>query len=128
MNKGPFVGRRSLAKEFESGSEWSFVGLEIDWLVLERLFAKQDLPPMVAGRASREAVPVYERQGKQIGQVTSRTFSPILKKYVALATLRTGYAKPGTHVEVEITVEFSREKVPAKVVKLPFYNPPHKRE
>jgi len=128
LNKGPFVGRRSLAKEFESGSEWSFVGLEIDWLVLERLFAKQDLPPMVAGRASREAVPVYERQGKQIGQVTSRTFSPILKKYVALATLRTGYAKPGTHVEVEITVEFSREKVPAKVVKLPFYNPPHKRE
>jgi len=127
LDKGPFVGRSSLAEEYSAGSQWSFAGLELDWPALERLFAAQDLPPMVAGRASREAVPIYDDRGRQVGQVTSRTFSPILKKYIALATLYPDYSQPGKSVNVEITGEFAREKVPAQVVKLPFYNPHHKR-
>jgi aminomethyltransferase len=128
LGKGPFVGRTSLAEEFAAGSKWSFAGLELDWQALEKLFAAQDLPPLVAGRASREAVHVYNDRGRQVGQVTSRTFSPILKKYIALATMLPEYGQPGKNVNVEITVEFAREMVPARVVELPFYDPPHKRE
>jgi aminomethyltransferase len=127
LNKGPYVGRNSLLKEKESLSKWTFVGLDIDWPSLEKLFAVEDLPPMVAGRASRDPAPIYARGGRQIGQLTSRTFSPLLKKYIALATVESDFGALGREVEVEITVEFSRKKVPAKVVRLPFYNPPQKR-
>jgi aminomethyltransferase len=127
LNKGPFIGRKALAAERKSRSTWAFVGLEIDWLRLEQLFAAVDLPPMVTGRASREAVPVFRKGGVQIGQATSSTFSPILKKYIALATVDSAFAVPGTVVDVEITVEYVRHRASAKVVKLPFFDPPRKR-
>ncbi|MCI0394595.1 MAG: aminomethyltransferase family protein [Chloroflexi bacterium] len=127
LDKGPFVGRRALVAEKAAGPAWTFVGLEIDWPSLERLFAAFDLPPLVAGRASRVAVPVYNDNGRQIGQVTSSTFSPILKKYIALATLESAYGGQGTRVNVEITVEYTRQQAPAVVVKTPFFDPPRKR-
>ena len=82
---------------------------------------------MVAGRSSRDALPVYNQNGRQVGQVTSSAFSPILKKYIALATLEKSYAGPGTALNVEVTVEYERQVCPAMVVKKPFYNPAHKR-
>lgn len=127
LAKEDFVGRRALLAEQKAGPKWQFVGLEIDWPALEKLFAAVDLPPLVAGRASRLAVPVYNKRGKQIGQATSRTFSPILKKYIALATVESQYAALGTKLEIEVTVEYSRQKCPATVVKLPFFDPPRKR-
>jgi aminomethyltransferase len=65
--------------------------------------------------------------GWQVGQATSHTFSPIIKKYIALATLRSEHATLGTQLDFEITVEYERLRAPARVVKLPFYNPPWKR-
>jgi aminomethyltransferase len=127
LDKGPFVGRKALAAEKKSGSKWSFVGLDIDWPALERLFAVHDLPPMVVGRTSRSAIPLYNNNGRQVGQVTSSTFSPILKKYIALATVESSYDKPGTKLQVEVTVEFTRQKALATVTKTPFFDPPRKR-
>lgn len=126
LEKPGFCGRRALLEEQRRGSEWQFVGLEVDWPALERLFARAGLPPQVAGRASRSAAPVYAG-GRQVGQATSHTFSPILKKYIALATLRSGHAALGTWLDFEITVEYERLRAPARVVKLPFYNPSWKR-
>jgi aminomethyltransferase len=126
LDKGNFVGRKALLAEHARGSRWQLVGLDIDWPALEKLFSMVDLPPQVAGRASRVAVPVY-RRGKQIGQATSLTFSPILKKYIALGTLETAHAALGGQVEIEITVEYSRQKCPAVIVKTPFFNPSRKR-
>ncbi len=126
-NKAPFNGRRALLTEQAKGSKWDFIGLEIEWPALEELFASHDLPPMVAGRSSREAFPVYNQNGRQVGQVTSSAFSPILKKYIALATLEKAYASPGTILNVEVSVEYERQVCPAAVVKKPFYNPAHKR-
>lgn len=125
--KETFNGRRALFAEQTTGSSWDFVGLEIDWPALEQLFATHDLPPMVAGRSSREALPVYNQNGRQLGQVTSSTFSPILKKYIALATLEKSYCEPGTALNVEVTVEYERQACPAVVVTKPFYNPAQKR-
>ena len=126
LNKGNFVGRRALQAEKECGSSWGFVGLELDWAALEAEYHALNLTPTLAGRASRASVPVY-RGGKQIGQATSHTYSPLLKAYLALATIRREFATPGTQVELEMTVEFTRHALPATVVKLPFFDPPRKR-
>ena len=98
----------------------------MDWHDLERLFGEANLPPQVAGRASRTAVPVYAN-GQHVGQATSMVFSPILKKYIALATVRSEYAALGSQLEFEITVEYERKRAGATVSKMPFYNPAQKR-
>jgi aminomethyltransferase len=127
LDKPEFIGQTALREENVRGAKWSFVGLEAKWDELENLFTEKDLAPQVAGRASRASVPIY-KQGRQVGQATSVTFSPILKKYIALATIESSYAAFGSLVDLEITVEYERRRVPAKVRKLPFYNPKHKRE
>jgi aminomethyltransferase len=121
-----FVGRKALLAEKESGSKWAFVGLRVDWLDLERRYAEVDLPPLVAGRASRAAVPIY-KSGKQVGQATSYTFSPILKQYVALGTVLSEFAAIGERLEMEITVEYRRTTARATVVTIPFFEPERKR-
>jgi aminomethyltransferase len=126
LEKPGFIGRQALLVERQRGPQWGFAGLEADWEALERQFARAGLPPQVAGRASRLAVPVYLGR-RQIGQATSQAFSPVLKKYLALATLDSQHLEPGMAVEIEITVEYVRLRVGAKVVKLPFFNPARKR-
>lgn len=126
LDAAPFVGREALQAQKVRGSKWAFVGLHIDWEHLEQLYAEEDLPPMVAGRASRSPVPIY-RNGRQIGQATSQTFSPILKEYIALGSVHPPYAAPGTPLAVEHTVEYSRKRVKATVVETPFFNPERKR-
>jgi len=126
LDAGPFVGRRALREEKARGSPWALVGLRVKWEDLERLYAEENLPPAVAGRASRTAVPVY-RGGRQIGQATSHTFSPIVKQYVALATVEADHAVLGTAVEIEVTVEYQRKLARATVEKLPFFEPGRKR-
>lgn len=126
LNGADFIGKRALQKEAATGSAWAFVGVQLDWHSLEALFGAVDLPPHVAGRASRSAVPIY-KGGRHIGQLTSHTFSPILKQYIGIGTVYTGYAQPGNSVEVEVTVEYVRQKASAKIVKTPFFDPPRKR-
>ena len=127
--KGDFIGHRALKAEREKGSTWGFVGVQYDWNALERLFAEEDLPPHVAGRASRSAVPVYEagNSSRHIGQITSHTFSPILKQYIGIGTLLNPHARLGEYVDVEVTVEFKRKLCPATVVETPFFDPPRKK-
>ena len=127
LDGAAFVGRRALQNEKARGSKWAFVGLNVDWLDLERLYGAVDLPPQIAGRASRLAVPVY-KNGRQIGQATSRTFSPILKQYIAIGTVLSEYATTGAPVQVEVTVEYSRERAGASIVKTPFFDPERKRQ
>jgi glycine cleavage system T protein (aminomethyltransferase) len=126
LDKPDFIGRQALLAEWESGSVWKFIGLDISWTALEELFGGADLPPQVAGRASRQSLPVFH-QGKQIGQVTSSSFSPILKKYIAIGTVKTEFAEPGTELEMEVTVVYQRKRAAARVVDTPFYHPPWKK-
>ena len=56
-------------------------------------------------------------QGEQVGEVTTGTQSPTLKKNVGLALLKKEAAEIGTIVEVEIR----KKRLKAKVVKTPFY-------
>jgi aminomethyltransferase len=125
LDKGPFVGRAALQREQAMGAPRQIVGLEVDWLEVEALFEKMGLPPQVPATASRVAVPVY-RDEAQIGKATSTTWSPVLKKLIALATVDSSVAEVGERLKVEVTVEAVRHKVTATVVKTPFYNPPRK--
>ena len=126
IERDPFVGQAALRAEKAAGSAWQLVGLEISWEGIEDLYATWSLPPSLPTRACRDAVPVYSGGG-QVGQVTSTTWSPILKKYIALATVRTAQAGLGTNLEVEHTVEFERSRVAATVVDRPFFDPARKR-
>jgi aminomethyltransferase len=125
LDKDRFIGRQSLINEAKKGAARRIVGIEIDWTEVERHFEAVGLPPSVSPIASRVAVPVYSN-GNQIGKATSTTWSPLLKKMIALATLKRDFVRPGTKIEVEITVEAVRHRVSAKVAKTPFYNPKHK--
>ncbi|MEX1248197.1 MAG: aminomethyltransferase family protein [Anaerolineales bacterium] len=126
LDKSDFIGKRALLDEKRRGSPRSFVGLEVAWKDLEALYGSVNLPPQVAGRASRIPVPLYAN-GKHVGQATSMSFSPILKKYIALATVQSDFAQPGTALEFEITVEYMRRRATARVVHPPFFDPPRKK-
>ena len=125
LDKDRFIGRQALIEEAKHGAARQIVGIEIDWTEVERRFEAVGLPPSVSPIASRVAVPVYSN-GTQIGKATSTTWSPLLKKMIALATLQRDFVRPGTKIEIEITVEAVRHRVAAKVAKTPFYNPKHK--
>jgi aminomethyltransferase len=127
-NREPFVGLEALRKEKKVGSKWSLVGLVLDWSEQEKLFAKYDLPPQLSSHAWRTAVPLYHGEsGLQIGQATSGVWSPILKQNLALAHVESEYAKEGSKIQMEYTVEYHRHTVTATVTKTPFFNPERKR-
>ena len=125
LKKESFVGREALAQEAKKGAERALVGLEIDWNEVEALYDKLKMAPQVPSTASRTAVPVY-RGGRQVGKATSTTWSPTLKKMIALGSVSRGSAPAGTTLSIEMTVEAVRHTVSAKVVPLPFFNPPRK--
>jgi aminomethyltransferase len=124
-SKNRFIGQSALVAEKQRGHAREIVGLEIDWPEVEVLFEAAGLPPAVSPITSRVAVPVF-KDGSQVGKATSSTWSPVLKKMIALATLKSEHTKQGTQLQFEITVEARRHRVRATVVKLPFFNPKRK--
>jgi aminomethyltransferase len=126
LGKGQFVGKAVLAAEARRGPAWQFVGLEAEWDALERLYTEVGLAPRLPTVAWRTSVPVYAA-GEQVGYATSGCWSPLLKRYIALAHLRSRWAEPGTRVEMEVTVEHRRKLAAARVVRKPFFDPERKR-
>jgi aminomethyltransferase len=126
-DKGPYNGRRALRAEKARGPAWGFVGLDVDWESLEKIYAERGLPPQLPAVAWRTSAPVY-KDGKQIGYATSGCWSPLLKKYLALAHVVAPHFHPGAAVELEVTVEHHRKRANAVVRKLPFFDPPRKKE
>jgi len=125
LDKNRFVGQKALIEEQKRGHAREIVGLEIDWPQVESLYEAVGLPPSISPIASRVAVPVF-KEGNQVGKATSSTWSPTLKKMIALATVKREFTRPGTRLQFEITVEAVRHQVRATVVKTPFFNPKRK--
>jgi aminomethyltransferase len=126
LKKERFVGREALAAEAARAPQWQFVGIEIEWTSLEQLYAEVGLATRLPAAAWRTSVPIYAGK-EQAGYATSGGWSPLLKKYIALAHLRSPWAKPGTPLDIEITVEHRRKRAAARVVKKPFFDPERKR-
>ena len=97
-----FVGRAALEKVARDGPARKLVGLVME------------------GRGiARHGYPVY-RDARRTGEVTSGTHSPSLGRAIAMAYVAPGDAESGTILDVEIR----EQRVPAKVVDLPFYRRP----
>jgi aminomethyltransferase len=126
LKKEQFVGKQALEAESARGPQWQFVGIEIGWKGLERLYAEVGLATRLPPSAWRMSVPIYSG-AEQAGYATSGGWSPLLKKYIALAHLRSQWAKPGTELDIEITVEHRRKRAAARVVKKPFFDPERKK-
>jgi aminomethyltransferase len=125
LQKENFIGRSALVKDERQGVERQLVGLELDWNEIEALYENLGLTPAAPSQASRAHVPVY-LGNRQVGKATSTTWSPVLKKLIALASVEIAHSKPGTKLDMEVTIEAVRQKAAAVVTKLPFFNPPRK--
>ena len=99
LEKGDFLGREVLARQKAEGITRKLVGFETEG----RAIARHDY------RALQDGVPV--------GNVTSGTFAPFLKKNIGLAYLPIALTDPGTRFEIEIR----GRREPAVVVPTPFY-------
>jgi aminomethyltransferase len=126
LEKEWFNGKDALAAEAARGPAWQFIGLDVSWESLERLYEEVRLPPRLPQTAWRVSVPLYA-EGTQVGYATSGVWSPLLKKYIALAHVEAKHAAPGTRLQMEVTVEHRRKQAAATVVPTPFFNPDRKR-
>jgi aminomethyltransferase len=126
LQKAPYVGQAALRREAKTGPARELVGLDVSWADVERLHEQAGLAPQLPATASRVSVPVF-REGVQVGRVSSSTWSPTLKKMIALATVARDAARPGSALRMEMTVDHRRREVEATVATLPFFDPPRKR-
>ncbi|MGH9411140.1 MAG: aminomethyltransferase family protein [Vicinamibacterales bacterium] len=125
LDKERFIGQHALRDEHQRGAARQVVGLEMNWDDVEKLYDAAGLAPTAPATASRVAVPVY-RDGRQVGKATSTTWSPVLKRMIALATIDRPHYADGTDLQIEVTVEAVRHRVGARVVKTPFFSPARK--
>jgi aminomethyltransferase len=126
LQKAPYVGQAALQREAKAGAPRELVGLDVSWAHVERLHEQAGLAPQLPATASRLSVPVF-REGIQVGRASSSTWSPTLKRMIALATVARDAARPGTVLQMEMTVDHRRREVETTVVALPFFDPPRKR-
>lgn len=99
-----FIGRDALLAVQQSGGPAKrLVGLE-----------------MIDRGIGRDGYPVFAPDGALIGEITSGSPAPFLKKNIALAYVPIAYTAPGT----ELGVEIRGQKVKAQVVPTPFYKRP----
>jgi aminomethyltransferase len=99
LSKPDFIGKKALQEK--KGKERSFVtGLEVDQTKAIEPGAK------------------ITANGKEVGVVTSTTYSQHLMKSLAMAQIDPAYTKVGTELVVHDKGDW-----PATVVKMPFYDP-----
>ncbi|MCS5637358.1 MAG: aminomethyltransferase family protein [Myxococcota bacterium] len=125
-----FVGRKALIEERSEGrSRWNTVGIVLDVTHIERAFREFGMPLHLPEQSWNEAVPIYEEadQEKLIGRGTSGMWSPLLKKYIAIARIHPQYAEIGSRFFIEEVIEAKTFSIPATVVRMPFFDPPRKR-
>ncbi len=116
FKKPVFNGRRALAAEKRHGSAWRLVKLDIE------------------GNKPAHHSYIYARGGrrkKEIGFITSATWSPVCKQNIAIGTVRTPHGAVGDRLFVEIyyqrEMHWSRVMAEALVVDKPFWDPPRRR-
>jgi aminomethyltransferase len=99
LDKGEFIGKESLLEQKAGGLKKKLVGMEI----LENAIPRKGCPVTL--------------EGKEIGVVTSGTFSPSLHKGLAMGYVRPESSVPGTELSIVVRGKSFR----ARVTKLPFY-------
>ncbi len=99
LDSGDFVGRSALEKLKAEGLKRKLIAFELK----ERGFPRQHYPIVVGG--------------KQVGEVSSGTFSPMLEKGIGIGYVPMENSKIGTEIGIDIRGKIAR----AEIVKAPFY-------
>ena len=99
LNKGDFIGRERLARQKEEGVGRKLVGFE----VTDRGIARDGQEVLIGGR--------------RVGQVTSGSPAPFLKKNIGMAYVPVESATEGGTLEIDVRGRL----VGARIVPLPFY-------
>jgi aminomethyltransferase len=99
LQKGDFIGRDAIAKEKEKGPKRKLAGFE-----------------MVDKGIARDGMDVYVNDEK-VGQVTSASPAPFLKKNIGLAFLPVEFAKIGQEIKIDVRGKL----LTAAVIETPFY-------
>jgi aminomethyltransferase len=129
LDKPHFIGQEALRAEKQRGPAWATVGLEVDVPALEKVYGRFSMPLQLPYASWNDQIPLYADAGKRrhIGRATSGTWSPVMKRYVVIARVKPQYAKLGTRVYFEETIEAQHFAIPSTVVEMPFFDPPRKK-
>jgi aminomethyltransferase len=126
LGKGNFVGKKALLEEKQRGAQLALVGLEIDHIAFTQAHERLGLTTPYPFIPWREVVPIYQGRG-QVGYATCGTWSPTVKRYIALAQVAPAASAPGAALSIDLLVDRTRQAFTATVAKLPFFNPERKR-
>ena len=115
FKKGHFTGRRALLEEKRRGARRRLVGLDVE-----------------GNKPAHDALLYADRSGKrQIGSVTSATWSPTAKRNIALAMMDAPHITTGLTVWAEIYLNrelvWERRMARARIVERPFFAPERRR-
>lgn len=99
LNKGDFIGREALAKQKDEGVRRRLVGFE----VTDRGIARDGQNVVI--------------DGERLGNVTSGSPAPYLKKNIGMAYVPTELANEGQQMQIDVRGKL----VGAQIVKTPFY-------
>jgi len=102
LNKGYFIGRDRLLKQKEEGIGRKLLGFE----VTDRGIARDGQDVLI--------------DGQRVGQVTSGSPAPFLKKNIGMAYVPVEFANEGRAIEIDVR----GRRVGAQIVPLPFYKRP----
>lgn len=98
IKKVDFIGKEVLQEQINNGTDRKLVGLE-----------------MIDRGIPRHGYSVLSGD-EVIGQITSGTQAPTLKKNIGLALIQTNFAEVGTEVEVQVR----KRKLKAIIIETPF--------
>jgi aminomethyltransferase len=109
LSKGSFIGHDALLHQHAAGRTRRLAAFEL----LERA-------------VPRHGCAIFSAEGADtpIGSVTSGNFSPLLQKGIGLGYVPSALSTPGTRVQIDIR----GKRVPAAVVKAPFYRKPKAKD
>jgi aminomethyltransferase len=115
LNKGHFTGRRALLEEQRRGPRRQLVGLDIE-----------------GNKPAHNALLYADKAGRrQIGSVSSATWSPTCKRNIALAMVDVPYIETGSTLWAEIYLNrelvWERRMARTHVVERPFFAPERRR-
>ena len=102
LNKGEFTGREALQKQKDEGIKRKLAGFE----VTDRGIARDEQGVII--------------NDQRVGQVTSGSPAPFLKKNIGMAYVPAEFAAPGQPIQIDVRGKM----VNAQIVPLPFYKRP----
>ena len=122
-----FIGRAAIEREIaDKTSRWRMVGLTVDWREWDRHYGDAGMIPPKDETPVVWEMMLYDDDAARVGYTTSFMYSPMLQRHIAMARVQPELAKPGSKVNLEVTIDHRYHTVAATVGRPPLFNPPRK--